>query len=294
MSYREIVWLASYPKSGNTWVRLFLEAYFLGEINLNEMVVSVADDNAARHTIGSDWDPRDLPVDLQQLTRPMGLLRLVLAYRQDKIVGVPLFVKTHNAHMIVNGIEQLPECLTKSVIYIVRDPRDVLLSYAKHMGQETDEAIKSMLDVYRVLEAKDAMKIADFISSWSRNVQGYMQADTHNVKIFKYEEMRKEPIKAFSEILEHAGVHPDRERIKRALDMCAISKMQEKEKEEGFLESSPKNNDGFFSGGGKIGNWHDKLSMIQLRKLERGCESMMRQLGYLEGKARKTNQIYPH
>lgn len=293
MSHREIVWLASYPKSGNTWVRLFLDAYFLGEVNINEVVTSVADDNAARHTIGPNWDPRDLPVDVQQLTRPMGLLRLVLAYKQDKIEGIPLFVKTHNAHLVANGIEQLPECLTKATIYIVRDPRDVVLSFAKHMGETVDEAIDSMLDVYRVLEAKDAVKISDFISSWPKNVSSYANGDTHNIKVVKYEDMREKPVETFRGILEHAGVPPDNERIKQALELCEISKLQKAEKEDGFGEASPKNKDGFFSGGGKVRGWEDKLTLPQLRKIEKNCESMMRRFGYLEGKATR-HQAYPH
>lgn len=293
MSLKQIVWLASYPKSGNTWVRLFLDAYYLGELDLNKLVTSVSDDNAARHTIGSDWDPRDLPIDAQMLTRPMSLLRLVLAYNKDKLPGLPLFVKTHNAHMITNGIELLPECLTQATICIVRDPRDVVISFAKHMGESIDDAIGSLLDKYRVLEAKDSLKMADFLSSWPMSVDSYTGADSHNVMVIRYEDMRERPLESFRHILKHAGVEPDNDRIQKALDLCEISKLQKLEKENGFLESSPKNKDGFFSGGGRVRAWEDKLTHYQRRKIERACEKEMRQLGYLEGKG-KGKKVYPH
>jgi len=289
MSYKEIVWLASFPKSGNTWVRLFLDAYFLQEVNINEIVTSVADDKSSRHALGGEldkhYDVRNLPVDVQWLTRPMALLRMVMAFqlnRRDTGVDLPLFVKTHNAHLVTNGIEALPECLTKAVICIIRDPRDVLPSYAKHMGMDLDEATESMTDKWRVLQAvKDAGKVSDFISSWKMNVDSYINADSHNIKYFKYEDMRAAPEQAFYEILEHAGITPDMDRIKKALELCDLAKVRKMEEKEGFRESSPFAENKFF-GKGEIGGWKGKITAKQQRKIEKEFGPTMKRLGYLE------------
>lgn len=288
-AYKEVVWLASYPKSGNTWVRLFLDAYFMGEVDINEIVSSVADDNAARHALGAgldkDYDVRRLPIDIQWMTRPMALLRMVMAYqlnRKETGLDVPLFVKTHNANLITNGIEALPEQITKSTICIVRDPRDVLPSFARHMGVDLDTATDYMTDKYRTLQAgPNDPKVSDFISSWVMNVRSYMESDDHNILIIKYEDMREDPVKEFSRILEHAGVKPDDERVKQALEVCDIAKLREQEEKKGFGESSPHAKNQFF-GEGKTGGWKRKLTPAQRRRIEKVCGPLMKRLGYLD------------
>jgi hypothetical protein len=281
MDYNQIIWIASYPKSGNTWVRMFLEAYYTAELDINEMVCSVADDTVYRHQIGDGSDPRKYPVGIQQLTRPMALVRMVRAYDEHKLPGLPLFVKTHNAHMITNGIEQLPEELTKATIHIVRDPRDVLPSFSKHMGCDHDQGLEYMKDKFRVLFGEEAMKMADFISDWATHTKSFLNADTHNVKTFRYEDMRENPVDNFCDMLAHAGVEPDRKRVRQALKMVDIKNIQEKEKKDGFKESSPKNKDGFFSGGGKVG-WKDKISIKHAKQLEKAFSTTMKRLNYVD------------
>jgi len=111
MDYKQIVWLSSYPKSGNTWIRCFVDAYLTGEVDINNLVGSVTDDGSQRCLPGDGSDPSKYPIDVQILTRPMGLLRLVRQFELNKAEGgpdIPLFVKTHNAHLVTNGIELLP------------------------------------------------------------------------------------------------------------------------------------------------------------------------------------------
>ncbi len=280
MNYQQIVWLASYPKSGNTWLRCFLDAYLTGEVDINNLVSSVTDDNAARCLPGDGSDPSEFPIDVQMLVRPMGLLRLVRQFELNKEetgLDIPLFVKTHNAHMIPNGVELLPFPLTKAVICIVRDPRDVLVSYAKHMGGTIDEALEWFFDKYRVLTDERRPKMADFISSWKMNVQSYANADTHNVRVFRYEDMKEKPLETFSGMLEHAGLSVDESRVQMALDAVQLSKLQKQEKEHGFKESSPFHKDKFFGSGE---GWRNVLNPRQIRQVEKGCASMMKRFNY--------------
>lgn len=280
MNYRQIVWLASFPKSGNTWVRCFLEAYYLGKVELNEMVCSVSDDLAFRYLVGDGSDPREFPIDIQHLTRPMAMLRMVRQFEANKIEGLPLFVKTHNAHVVANGIELLPASLTKSVVYLVRDPRDTFISFARHMGADHDVAIDWFLDKFRVLRAgEEHYKMTDFVSSWNKHVSSYANADTHNVKIWRYEDMKKEPVKAFADILRHSGVVPDMDKVKQAVETVRLDKLKEQEKKTGFVEASPKT-DGFF-GNGQTGGWREKLAPKHAIRIEKECASMMKRFNYL-------------
>ena len=280
MDYRQINWIASYPKSGNTWVRCFLDAYFINDVDLNQLVASCGDDNAARCLPGDGSDPSKYPIDVQMLTRPMGMLRLVRQYNLNN-PGIPLFVKTHSANMVANGVELLPEPLTKSVIYIVRDPRDVIISFAKHMGVDIDKALEYFSDKYRTLYDDRKPKMADFITSWASNVRSYANADTHNVKVVRYEDMKSDPVKVFMDILSHAGVSPDKKRVQDAVDMVELDKLKALEEKTGFKESSPFRKDKFF-GKGLTGGWKNELTPVQLNKLNKECGALMKRFGYLE------------
>ena len=279
--HRKIVWLASYPKSGNTWLRMFLESYYLGEeFDINDIVTSVSDDYAGLYQIGDDSNIVDMPIQIQQLARPMSLLRLV---RQHNKVSrpIPLFVKTHQAHMVVNGIELLPEALTQSVIYIVRDPRDVLPSFAKHMGMDLDEALGVMDDRLRHLGSKGT-RCAETISSWDAHVNSFINADTHNVKYFLYEDLLKDPKGQFRKMLEHAGVDVDEHRLEQAVKLTELSNLKKKEKSEGFKESSPHAKNSFFGKGGSKNR--NKLTPRQLHLIEKRYGRIMKRLGYLKQK----------
>lgn len=274
MDYKKIVWLASYPKSGNTWLRMFLDAYYLGEVDINDVVCSVTDDVATRCVTGNGEDPTTYPIDIQQLTRPMGLLRLVQQFNANSHADVPLFVKTHSAHMLTNGVELLPESLTKAVIHLVRDPRDVLPSFSSHMGLEGDAAFNKMDDKYNTLSTKGAPVMADFISAWDLHTNSFLNSDTHNIKTFRYEDMKEKPIETFSEILKHAGVTPDRDRVEKALKLVELDKLKKQEAKKGFGESSPHARDRFF------GHKHKEITPKVLYRLEKKYGRIMKRLGY--------------
>ena len=284
MNWKQIVWLASYPKSGNTWVRCFLDAYLMGEVDINDIVSSVPDDLSYRHQIGDGSDIKNLPVDIQMMARPMSLLRLVSEFNQNHYADVPLFVKTHSANMIANGIELLPLSVTKSIIYIVRDPRDVVISFAKHMGCDIDTAIEYMGDDKKCLDDKRAPKVGDLISSWSQSVISYLDCDTHPIKVVRYEDMKVDAEREFKAILEHAGIRPDMERLEEALSKVELSKLRKQESEKGFREGSPHNTRGFF-GKGKAGGWREKLKPYQVKRIEKTCGQAMRRLDYLGKRA---------
>lgn len=277
MDYRQITWLASYPKSGNTWARAFFDAYFLGDVNLNEMVSTVTDDVAGLYAIGDGTKPKDMPVQVQYLMRPAAMVRLVSVSEGR---GIPLIVKTHAPHLCANGIEMLPESLTKAVIHIIRDPRDVAPSFAKHMGVELDQSIERMRDDAHHLRGNEH-RVFDLVSSWDKHALSYLNADTHNVRTFLYEDMRADPVAQFSEMLRHAGIDADQERVEKAVAAVDISRLRAQEQENGFRESSPHAQNQFF-GSGKVGGWKGKLTPGQQHRLERAFGRVMKRLGYLK------------
>ena len=118
----------------------------------------------------------------------------------------------------------------------------------------------------------------DFISSWKMHTKAWIDADLHNVQTFKYEDMISRPMETFTEILKHIGIDADPERVKYALDAVEISKLREREIKEGFIESSPKNKDGFFGKGGT--QWHTILKPYQIKRVEKIAGHYLEQFGY--------------
>jgi hypothetical protein len=277
MDYKQIVWLASYPKSGNTWVRCFLDAYLTGSVDINEILCSIQDDLAAAHQVGDGSDVTKLPIDVQQLTRPMALVRVVRRYLSTD-VDVPLFVKTHSPNMIINGVELFPAALTKKIVYLVRDPKDVLPSFSRHMGTDMETGLEWMQDKYRTLSATET-RTADFLGRWDSHVMSFLNDDVHDVLIIKYEDLKANPVECFSEILKHSGIDVDQERVKRAIELVSLGRLKKQEDEKGFQESSPHSKDKFF------GRTKEKPSLKQINTIERKFKNVLKRMGYLKSKA---------
>lgn len=260
-------------------MRLFLEAYFRGVIELNKLRVTFSDDVAGLYQIGDGSNIIDLPIEARYLARPMAILRLSRMYASENF-DFPLFIKSHNPHMIANGVELLPECLTQAVVHIVRDPRDVLPSFSKHMGTDLDTGLEWMQDDYRHL-SNNKNRVGELITSWGKHTQSFINADTHNVKTFLFEDLKSDPINQFAAILDHSGIDPDINRVKQAVASVEIGKMREKEQKEGFCESSPHAKNQFF-GAGAVGGWKGKLTPMQSHRIEKNFGRIMKRLGYLK------------
>lgn len=276
--YKQIVWLASYPKSGNTWVRCFLDAYLTGSVDINEILCSVQDDVANAHQIGDGvTNITKLPVDLQQLTRPMALLRTVRMY-QGENTKVPLFIKSHSPNMLVNGVELFPTSLTKKIVYLVRDPIDVLPSFSRHMGVDLDQGLEWMQDKFRVLSSTDT-RVCDFIGKWDAHVTSFLNNDIHDVLIIRYEDLKENPVRWFSEILNHADISPDSNRVKKAIEAVSLDRLKKQENEKGFQESSPHSKDQFF------GRRHESPTIKHINTINRRFKSVLKRLNYRQSKA---------
>ena len=269
--YKQIVWVASYPKSGSTWLRCFLDAYFLKEVDINELLCTITDAIPVSHDIGDGSNITEHPFEIQQLARPMALLRTVKNYLTTS-QEVPLFMKSHNANLLINGYELIPEVLTKSAIVIIRDPRDILPSFSKHMGVDLDQGLEWMQDKYRMLGGEN--KIIDFLSSWKDHTNSWLNCSTHNIKYFLYEDMKANPVDMFSQILKHSGVEPDRDRVKMALELVKLDRLKDAEKENGFSEESKHAKGQFF------GAKHKQITPKQSHSIEKECNRVIKRLGY--------------
>ena len=201
-THKFIWWLASYPKSGNTWIRMFLSAYYNnGFVNINQTYDRMVS------SIGSDL-PKPLyqaiaPKALDDMTPSEGLLiRNTVLYHLCNSIGSQFWLKTHHANNQTKyGSCLIPPELTAGSIYIIRDPRDVVISFSKHYNISINKAIKEMAEPDNLIH-RDAHCLFHFIGSWSDHVRSWTQAAlTFPTLGVKYEEMLENPMQTFSNVI---------------------------------------------------------------------------------------------
>lgn len=265
-----ITWLASYPKSGNTYVRFLLNAYLYGSLDINKLHLHFRQDDQTAYIWQrvSHKPLGELDVNESVYLRPAMLMHLI------ETSSAPRLIKTHSIYGEVNGIRLIPDPLTKAAIYLVRDPRDIVASWANHIGESIDDVIDQLGKPYVLIKNKGLYHV---VGSWSEHVANWWSAP-FQVHRERYEDIHADPVEALGRILDALQVDMDRDRAERAVEMCRFETLQAKEQENGFNEAPPNGNKFFRSG--KVGGWRDELTEDQVRRVEVACGDVMKELGY--------------
>ena len=274
---KSIVWLASYPKSGNTWARIFIGNYLWNAdtpMPINKVnQIGIADSAASiyRAVAGGAFNPADPNQAL--MLRERALLRLVSNGADVN------FVKTHNFAGSVLGTNLIPVHLTRSAICIIRDPRDVAVSYARHFGYTPAQAVASIGKTTNTTAGGGQM-VKQFLGTWSDHVKSWSEARTFPVLAVRYEDMKADPRTAFAKVVRHIGIPFDQDQLDRAIKFSAFDELRRQEEKEPFVEQSSKSARFFHSG--TSGQWADVLSPEEVAQIEHDHGRMMRKFGYLE------------
>lgn len=232
-----IWWIASYPKSGNTWVRALLTAYLTGECHVNRLLGYQDTDRYANRVV-SPAD--DLGLREEYLLRPAAILHLWHSY---ELTG-PLLMKTHNVWGDIDGVPTVPQPLMEAAIYVVRDPRDVCMSLSRHMGITPTETARYMNNGSQILRSHGGRQV---LSSWSAHVGSWLKADA-NVTVVSYEELKQSTADAFEVVLSGLGhdTGGDRSRVEGAVEAARLERLRSQEEADGFVGIGEQ--DRFFGG----------------------------------------------
>lgn len=272
-------WLASYPKSGNTWLRLFLESLAAGGTTPDINTFSLAGGHAAmRGEFDRILDIESADLTDDEITRARPRLYEIVA----QAAKAPLLRKVHDAWELTPAGEPLfPVDLTLGAIYLVRDPRDVAVSLVHHMNQTIDQVIARMGNPEAVMEVprrRMPRQLPQRLSTWSQHVEGWLGAPVKLLPI-RYEDMLSEPVPRFGEIARFLGRDDAPEKIEAAVNAVRFEHLRAAEEANGFVERQPKM-DCFFRRG-IAGGWRDSLTPAQIARIEFDHGTMMRKLGYL-------------
>jgi hypothetical protein len=274
---RSIVWMASYPKSGNTWARIFLANYIANAkepvpIN-NAHMVALGDSvtKMYRMVAGGALDVGDIERCLH--LRPK-VLRGIVANNADINL-----VKTHNARVVARGVPLIPPEVTRSAIYILRNPLDMVLSYARHYGMTHDEAVHAVCHPDNA-NPPDEETVTQFMGPWSEHVRSWTAKSDYPVLVLRYEDMLADPRACFAQVVQHLGMPLDVERLDRAILFSSFKELSEQEKRQGFIEKSAES-ERFFAKGQKD-QWKTDLAPRLVKKMKHAHRKVMKKYGYLE------------
>jgi hypothetical protein len=274
-----IVWLASYPKSGNTWTRAFLSnlaAIMAGEdeaLDVNAINRFSLGENFTQYysqVLGCDVKSDDH----RKVAAARGKVQETLA---DKFEGL-IFCKTHNALVIDRGHSIINFQVTSGAIYIVRNPLDVAISLSHHIGKSVDEAITVMAhpDVETPINDK---RVHEVWGSWSQHVDSWTRKPHPAIYVMRYEDMLAEPDRTFGALARHLLLSPTPAELALAIERSSFDNLKDQEETQGFQEK-PEHAERFYREG-RAEQWKDVLTPGQIDRIVQAHRTQMARFGYL-------------
>ena len=271
-----ICWLASYPKSGNTWARIVIANLFANpaeSYDINSLVrFANSDARGEKYEYISGRPVEEMTDEEVHALRPQ-VHRLIANSSPDTI-----FAKTHNAICVLGDISTVTPEVTEGAIYVVRNPVDVAPSYANHFGISVGDAVDAMCaHENRIVTTKNMA--FQFLGSWSDHVTSWTTAPGLRLYVMRYEDMIRKPVATFGGLVKFCGLPKNPSRLKKAIQFSAFDVVSAQEQKTGFRERS-KPAERFFRKG-KVGDGRLELTRAQIDKLiENHGETMLR-FGYL-------------
>ncbi len=275
-----VIWLASYPKSGNTWLRAFLSNY-----------QSTEDQPVSINTLSG----RSIAVERKVFDELLGISSSDL--RMDEIAYYrplfntllaadckpPCFIKIHDAYQYnAEGAALFPKQAMDGVIYIIRNPLDLAVSFAHHGQKNLDEIIALMSNrFYTLFDNPDKLyyQLPQTLDTWSNHVLSWLDEPDLRILTIRYEDMLSQSATTFRKVVRFSALPIDNKRINLAIKFSQFDRLQLQERQQPFSEKSP-TAPSFFRQG-KVGEWHKHLSISQVQRLLDTHHEVMARFGYL-------------
>ena len=281
-----IFWIASYPKSGNTWLRTLISAYYYskdGKFN-EKLIKNIGQFPEKKHFQGFNYFPQ-LVIDTSRFW--------IKAQERINSQKKLRFFKTHNVFGKINDRSFTNKKNSIGCIYIVRDPRNVITSLTNHYELNYTEALSWMLNEKKYIydfETSEDYGDFQFISSWANNYKAWKSQKEFPLKLIKYEDLMTKTYEVFTQVIEfinqtiNNSEKINKLKIKNSINSTTFTKLKENEKKYGFSESIKSRKDNkqipFFYLGPE-NNWEKILDTSLKNKLNKVFEKDLKELKYI-------------
>ena len=236
-----IFWIASYPKSGNTWLRILISCYYYTENGLfyENVFKKIGQFPEKMHFTSFEYD-KNIVTDTTRFW--------IKAQEKINDDNKLKFFKTHNAFGALNNNHFTNSKNSIGAIYVVRDPRNVITSLKNHYELNDEQALKWMMNeenfIYDVEKFKvDGYSDFQFVSSWNTNFKSWKSQKKIPIKIIKYEDLLNETYMVFKDVVEFINMTTnnkqkiDKEKLKNAVNSTLFDKLKDSEQKNGFSEA---------------------------------------------------------
>tara|TARA_B100000575_G_C23109584_1_gene640800 strand:+ start:980 stop:1837 length:858 start_codon:yes stop_codon:yes gene_type:complete len=283
-----IFWIASYPKSGNTWIRALLSAYYYSKNGVydEDLLKKIDQFPTRKYFLDFNFDKTKVGDTCQHW---------ISAQKKINTKKELKFFKTHNVFGKVNSYDFTNAENSLGCIYIVRDPRNVFTSLKNHYDLDNQEGLKWMKDenkfIYEVEKFKEnGFSDFTFISSWKINYISWKVQKKIPIKIIRYEDLFQKTFTISKEIIEFINKLTNNykkiniSKLKNAVQTTNFDKLKKKEINEGFSESvisnKNKNKKIYFFNLGPKNDWKKILDKNIKEKIENSFHKELKELSY--------------
>ena len=233
-----IIWLSSYPKSGNTWLRSLLASYYFskeGDFNFNLLKYI---DQFPSYDYFKNYDKTFInPTD----TAEFWIEEQKKINSNNKVK----FFKTHNALCKINNYSFTDSNNTLAAIYIIRDPRNIITSLANHYEIDADQAFEFMTTEQKAITQKKENSYVGFVAlfSWIFHQESWTNNKLFPTLVIRYEDLQNETFLTLKKVINFIEKQIksknsfNRDKAKKSIQSCDFERLKKLEINEGFNES---------------------------------------------------------
>lgn len=258
-------------------MRMFLSHLILdksSESFMNQLQTFAPDENSSRFY----KQVASMPLSLLNNEELAAIRPAAQQAAADSVDGY-LFMKTHHLLGVQMGTPTINLQATAGAIYVVRNPLDVVVSYAEFRNMTIDQSIDHMLSKGRIL-ARPRNGSFQSVGSWAEHVDSWTKKPSEHICTVRYEDLVNETFETFSKVVKFLNVGVDDDQIRYAINQTSMAKLKREEQSEGFREK-PAETTNFFRSG-KIGEWKLRLTDAQVKRVTSDFSEPMTRFGYLD------------
>ena len=294
MNNKKIFWISSYPKSGNTWLRLILCGLFFtkdGKIEDFKLLNKIPKfDLLENFEFIKQISQEDYKLIFKKNEYDEQSLLLYSKYwieaqkRKEIIDGNFSFFKTHNARVKINSNYYTSKLTSLGFIYIIRDPRDVIISYSNHIKKSKNFTIDFLLNGQIMGKEIDIKIMPEITLNWRDNYLSWKKFTDVPSLFLKYEDLLTNIDEEINKIINffnknyNIQIENSKLKIKNIIETTKFENIKNLEEKIGFKENFKTVN---FFRVGKKNQWQNKLSDSQLNLIQNNFKKVMKDLNYL-------------